>query len=306
MSTTISRELANKIAFIDKNGGLNLMNPKQPLNPLISEAIEIGALDKNPTTLGNGRIVDRLTTNEFGKWIIAEARRLDGTNMSGWISFEYRGEYGQGIVEEVEQAFDDEQNYDPAEADALLQGEIDDQSFDVIADLPPIGFTEAETAVLFGVENSESEFRKPGDDRPFEEIVAEEFADAPAARPEKQVKTVKITEPKPKAEKQQRPCACGCGELVVGYFKQGHDQRAKGMLQRAVKANTPEAIPKVLKRWVLNDHAVAKGVTYDWAQFAPLFIPVMRLNDAAIMADAQAREVLDFEESESFDTEDAE
>lgn len=34
-------------------------------------------------------------------------------------------------------------------------------------------------------------------------------------------------------------CACGCGEPVMRTFKQGHDQRLKGILERAHRAGDP-------------------------------------------------------------------
>jgi hypothetical protein len=34
-------------------------------------------------------------------------------------------------------------------------------------------------------------------------------------------------------------CLCGCGEPVARRFKQGHDQRLKGQLQRQARTGTP-------------------------------------------------------------------
>lgn len=72
---------------------------------------------------------------------------------------------------------------------------------------------------------------------------------------------------KVKGRKKANPCLCGCGELVAGKFKQGHDQRTKGMLIRNIKENGGlklSDLPKVLQssaeelatRWGIEYHDV--------------------------------------------------
>jgi len=46
--------------------------------------------------------------------------------------------------------------------------------------------------------------------------------------------------PKGKAKKEEAkcvPCACGCGEEAKRVFRQGHDQRLLGLLQRVRKGH---------------------------------------------------------------------
>lgn len=50
-----------------------------------------------------------------------------------------------------------------------------------------------------------------------------------------QVKERKLTAvKKPKAPKELHPCLCGCGEMVTGRFRMGHDGRYYGLLNRVV------------------------------------------------------------------------
>jgi hypothetical protein len=52
------------------------------------------------------------------------------------------------------------------------------------------------------------------------------------------------------------PCLCGCGTKVAGNFKQGHDQRVRGILQR-VEAGT-DKLPAQLAK-AIHDGLVIKA-----------------------------------------------
>lgn len=66
---------------------------------------------------------------------------------------------------------------------------------------------------------------------------------------EEQVEEVEVVEAvEVPAVKQLNECACGCGAMVKGEFKQGHDQRLKGQLMRAAIAGDDEAIEKLIAR----------------------------------------------------------
>ena len=71
--------------------------------------------------------------------------------------------------------------------------------------------------------------------------------------------------------KKVNPCLCGCGAKVAGSFKQGHDQRVRGILQRAAEGEG--TIPKILAK------AIASGVV----------IPKTKLQDAnqPVLVEAQ-------------------
>lgn len=78
---------------------------------------------------------------------------------------------------------------------------------------------------------------------------------APKAKEPKTPKTPKtpkepkVKEPKtPKAPKEKvlNACLCGCGEMVVGTFKQGHDARVKGWLLKYVRGQE-DLVPADLK-----------------------------------------------------------
>jgi hypothetical protein len=51
------------------------------------------------------------------------------------------------------------------------------------------------------------------------------------------VAKVEMDNDKPKKKRKRKAendCLCGCGAKVAGKFKQGHDQRVKGMIKRAI------------------------------------------------------------------------
>ena len=74
---------------------------------------------------------------------------------------------------------------------------------------------------------------------------------------EEQVEEVEVVEAvEVPAVKQLNECACGCGAMVKGEFKQGHDQRLKGQLMRAAIAGDDEAIEKL----ITDPASVAAGV----------------------------------------------
>ena len=59
----------------------------------------------------------------------------------------------------------------------------------------------------------------------------------------------------PKAPKELKPCACGCGEQTGGYFVQGHDARFKGRMLKIERgeAKKSELLPAAVIRkyeWV--------------------------------------------------------
>lgn len=53
--------------------------------------------------------------------------------------------------------------------------------------------------------------------------------------------------------KKTNPCLCGCGALVAGSFKQGHDQRVRGMMQRSElgEAKLPKAVVDAVSKRLL-------------------------------------------------------
>lgn len=63
-------------------------------------------------------------------------------------------------------------------------------------------------------------------------ILREAFAALPAAEAPKPSAQPTPREPRPKAAKALRPCCCGCGELVAGSFRMGHDARFHGWMKR--------------------------------------------------------------------------
>lgn len=51
--------------------------------------------------------------------------------------------------------------------------------------------------------------------------------------------------PKPKAEKKQRPCLDGCGQMVSGNFAMGHDAKLKSLLLKIERGDEPlDKIPE--------------------------------------------------------------
>lgn len=55
----------------------------------------------------------------------------------------------------------------------------------------------------------------------------------------------------PKAKrtaKEPTLCECGCGEMAVRKFRQGHDQRHKGNLLRAARAGNEAALAELEQR----------------------------------------------------------
>lgn len=56
------------------------------------------------------------------------------------------------------------------------------------------------------------------------------------------------------APKRENPCLCGCGEKVQWNFKQGHDARLKGMLQRGEVKN-----PTADQRGFAKAHGIKIG-----------------------------------------------
>jgi hypothetical protein len=54
-------------------------------------------------------------------------------------------------------------------------------------------------------------------------------------------------------------CACGCGESVTRTFRQGHDQRLKGILGRAHRAGDPVRIVADGKRTTASAAALLEA-----------------------------------------------
>lgn len=53
----------------------------------------------------------------------------------------------------------------------------------------------------------------------------------------------------PKAGKTTKPCACGCGDQVAGYFAQGHDARFKGWMTKVEQGTMRvEDLPKAVQK----------------------------------------------------------
>lgn len=65
---------------------------------------------------------------------------------------------------------------------------------------------------------------------------------APAPIPAPAAKSTPATRPA-KTPKPKQPCCCGCGALVVGFYKQGHDARHKGHLLDIATGQTPKHAP---------------------------------------------------------------
>jgi hypothetical protein len=68
--------------------------------------------------------------------------------------------------------------------------------------------------------------------------------------------------------KRVNPCLCGCGEKCLKHFKQGHDQRVRGILLRA--AEEGGAIPKLLAK------AIAAGVVIPKTKLQEANQPVLQ------------------------------
>jgi len=56
----------------------------------------------------------------------------------------------------------------------------------------------------------------------------------------KEVAAKEKKEPKEAKPKTMRACGCGCGEMVGGYFKMGHDGRVKGLFLKVEKGEMKE------------------------------------------------------------------
>ena len=54
-------------------------------------------------------------------------------------------------------------------------------------------------------------------------------------------------------------CACGCGELVTRTFRQGHDQRLKGILGRAHRAGDPVRVVANGQRTTTSAHELLEA-----------------------------------------------
>lgn len=95
---------------------------------------------------------------------------------------------------------------------------------------------------------------------------AEALVALPVGKAKRERKAKAAAQPKPapvakaKTEKAKHECACGCGEMVSRYFRQGHDQRVRGILQRSTyddntTGNLPPALVAAIQRGlVLNVH----------------------------------------------------
>jgi len=107
----------------------------------------------------------------------------------------------------------------------------------------------------------------------FEAGVTEGMAEvAKKVKDKKEPKPKEPKEKKIKEPKTMNSCLCGCGELVVGTFKQGHDARVKGWLLKFARGQedlvpadlkSNPALPGMLTRWSIptdGDGNLAFGV----------------------------------------------
>lgn len=66
-------------------------------------------------------------------------------------------------------------------------------------------------------------------------VQAKSTAKKPTAAPKADKPAKEKKEPRTPKSKTLRACGCGCGEMVTGYFKMGHDGRVKGMFLKVEK-----------------------------------------------------------------------
>lgn len=62
---------------------------------------------------------------------------------------------------------------------------------------------------------------------------------------------------KPKKEREQRACLCGCGELTYSRFKQGHDARLHSQLLKASRTGDEAATARLAARLAKLDEQIA-------------------------------------------------
>lgn len=55
------------------------------------------------------------------------------------------------------------------------------------------------------------------------------------------------------AARRVNPCLCGCGEKCLKHFKQGHDQRVRGILLRAAEGEgkIPALLAKAIRAGIV-------------------------------------------------------
>lgn len=73
------------------------------------------------------------------------------------------------------------------------------------------------------------------------------------------------TERKPRAEKPERPCLCGCGRMTKSAFAPGHDAKSKSAMRAIANGQTIRVeVGGETKAWTPSDALVVWAKEHGW------------------------------------------